>query len=164
MASGAGKGATEANINIGKTFAHITKFKEGGFTVWLTSITVTLMSVTGVSSTMANVHVLLQYFEKYQGLTLEELHQKIEDQTGSSWSEANEIKEGHEYQVTNCALYQIIYILLDESIVNLQRSAATKFRFNGIDLLKHMYDKHGARRKNEAVEQSAQYYGREAIA
>ena len=97
MASGAGKGATEANINIGKTFAHLTKFKEGGFTVWLTSITVTLMSVTEVSSTMANVHVLLQYFEKFQGLSLEELHQKIEEQE-SSWSEAHKIKEPHSRQ------------------------------------------------------------------
>ena len=93
MSSGAGKDAKEATINVGKTFAHIAKFKEGAFSVWIMSITVTLMGVVEISTTMANVHTLLELFEKYQGLSLADLHQKISDETGGAWSEDNKKKK-----------------------------------------------------------------------
>ena len=141
MSSGAGKDAKEATINVGKTFAHITKFKEGAFSVWIMSITVTLMGVAEISTTMANVHTLLEIFEKFQGLSLAELHKKIAEETKGygDWTEANKKKASHEYYLANTALYQIIFMLLDDSIPNLQTTAASKFKFNGIDLLKHMY-------------------------
>ena len=66
MSSGAGKDAKEATINVGKTFAHITKFKEGAFSVWIMSITVTLMGVAEISTTMANVHTLLSFSRSFK--------------------------------------------------------------------------------------------------
>ena len=90
------------------------------------SITVTLMGVVEISTTMANVHTLLELFEKYQGLSLADLHQKISDDTGGAWSAGNKQKTGHEYHTADTALYQIIFMLLYDSIPNLQKDAASK--------------------------------------
>ena len=87
MASGAGdtSKAKETIVNVGKTFSHIAKFKEGNFAVWIMGITVTLMSVSELSTIMANVLQLLQLFDKYQGLTLADMDAKIESETSSGW-------------------------------------------------------------------------------
>ena len=63
-ADGGAKSSTEATVNIGKTFAHLAKFREGHFATWIMSITVTLMSVSEITSTMANVRDLLKLFKK----------------------------------------------------------------------------------------------------
>ena len=50
MASGAGDSkdtVKETIVNVGKTFSHIAKFKEGSFGIWIMSITVTLCNGYG---------------------------------------------------------------------------------------------------------------------
>ena len=115
------------------------------------SITVTLLSVSEISSTMSNMHKLLQLFVKHRGKSLDEVDERIEAETSGSWTKAEKTKGDKEYGQTNSALYQIVYLLIDDSIRNLQKSAAGKYGFNGIDLLKHMFDDYGEGAKSKQL-------------